>query len=1276
MKNFYVLNFICLFFFLLVSIHATAQRYGANINNPIQAGTISWGNLFSDTQNNSSVNGFGNDFGQSSDDIFYKFSISTLSEVHISHCASPATGMDTYMYLLDASGNIVASNDDNGPLCSSYFSSILIQLNAGDYYVVSEGYANRQGDITTQISLGGLPPGANMSNAIEAGNISSGGVFVDTKNNSPSNGYGNDFGQPSDDIYYKFTIDNDSEVEISHCNSVYNDTYMSILDVYGNLVYSNDDNGPLCPSLWASLKVSLTAGTYFVVSETYGATSGTITTSISSPQVKTVMEESNFILANLDKTPVNTGILYDKVFPLASFQDHQGLGTDDTTNSDHFHQSYYEVFNSMLNNSGYIAPETLNDYLKNNYTGNEHAVGILFFNYNYLDTNAVRNNQVYVSNGQLYDIPNRSSSPFLQNTLFLASPLMAAEAILETGDHDFSFDPSLIITNAPFDIASISVNFDDGYGDQELYNSNNNQNLRTLGLGNIFKKVAHFVASKFFFIRLVVVLTNGQTYSSISKIFAKNNKVKTIIAGCNGGDVINITGDPFNGAAYGKGSESAEGKAYIFYSNNNCSNHIITKPVIFLDGFDPFNGRDAQKMYDESLNIDVQVNGQPVKLGDKLRADGYDIILFDYKDGSDLIEKNGLAVVKLLQQLYAQYGNSMQSDFVVIGPSMGALVAQYALAYAEAHNIPTHTRLYISFDGPHQGANVAIGMQQTIDYLFQRGVTGAVFSSIRNGMHRGYAARQMLVHNSSTKSESPIADNFRNIFLNNLASVNKYPNPNNDPDPTKTRKVAIINGSNNLSPNQFLQPGGEVLFARVGRAGLLGLLPGKLGDRLNAKVLASPNSGRIKTSDIWLFSPVFNLLFGQPPQVTKYATPANGYSYDASVGSYFTDIADKYDPYIYAAHTLLYLFGGNKTTFRHNIRSTFMPTTSAIDLQVPSFTLAYDFSNENLICTRKTPFDMVYAPSTSQFHVEITDQNAAWFDNEIKGIKGSMAGKSVDWPISGRDQLCTSDTYSIPNLPVGGTVNWSVSPANIVSLTNSNNIATVTPQGSGTVTLTATVTSFCGVNNISKQVVIGGQPTITSINYYQNGPCYGGSQTWYLQATPSSAGATNWHWYVDNFSSGTFYIQSPNSQNTYITVRGGGGVSVTYTDQCGNTSARTGVTIYSNCNTGSRIASYPNPADQEMTVDYQTADSSNQAGTTDQTSTAEQTSTANPGTQSKTLNSFSVELYNDKGKVLKSGKSANGKGVVLNTADIQNGNYFLHVKDGKEVTKKQVIIQH
>ncbi|HAT64859.1 MAG TPA: hypothetical protein DCS66_09685 [Flavobacteriaceae bacterium] len=50
---------------------------------------------------------------------------------------------------------------------------------------------------------------------------------------------------------------------------------------------------------------------------------------------------------------------------------------------------------------------------------------------------------------------------------------------------------------------------------------------------------------------------------------------------------------------------------------------------------------------------------------------------------------------------------------------MGGLIARYGLAYMEANSIPHETRLYISFDSPHRGANIPISLQYLINYFAQ-----------------------------------------------------------------------------------------------------------------------------------------------------------------------------------------------------------------------------------------------------------------------------------------------------------------------------------------------------------------------------------------------------------------------------------------------------------------------------------------------------------------------------------------------------------------------------
>jgi RHS repeat-associated protein len=251
--------------------------------------------LFVDTQDNSSFN-FSNSLGEASNDIYYTFTIESDLTVDISHCG---TLINSYVHLLDAGGFELASNDDNGPLCTGTAASLSVALAPGTYYVLSEGEGSNFGAITTSISwhagsTGGGPvssvPGSSIYNAINAWPAALPGTpapcrglsFSDLKDNSTSNGFSDHIGQGSNDVYYTFTLSAANTVDISTCGSAI-DTYLHLLDDTGAEIAYSDDNGPLCAGTSASIQALLPAGTYFVLSEGNGFTNGNILTSINIP---------------------------------------------------------------------------------------------------------------------------------------------------------------------------------------------------------------------------------------------------------------------------------------------------------------------------------------------------------------------------------------------------------------------------------------------------------------------------------------------------------------------------------------------------------------------------------------------------------------------------------------------------------------------------------------------------------------------------------------------------------------------------------------------------------------------------------------------------------------------------------------------------------------------------------------------------------------------------------------------------------------------------------
>ena len=173
--------------------------------------------------------------------------------------------------------------------------------------------------------------------------------------------------------------------------------------------------------------------------------------------------------------------------------------------------------------------------------------------------------------------------------------------------------------------------------------------------------------------------------------------------------------------------------------------------------------------------------------------------------GVDFIQRNAFILVELINQINAQKVGNQKN--VVIGPSMGGLISRYALRYMEMNNLNHDTRLYISFDSPHQGANVPIGFQHLFNYMAYGPLGSAAVQQLVDGLIKSPAARQMLIDhleghlqtgstfefNTDAASLLPTgAPNFRTAFQNELNTMGF---------PTTVRNVSISNGAGNGTMN-------------------------------------------------------------------------------------------------------------------------------------------------------------------------------------------------------------------------------------------------------------------------------------------------------------------------------------------------------------------------------------------------------------------------------------------------------------------------------------------
>ncbi len=291
----------------------------------------------------------------------------------------------------------------------------------------------------------------------------------------------------------------------------------------------------------------------------------------------------------------------------------------------------------------------------------------------------------------------------------------------------------------------------------------------------------------------LLILTTQFTFAQIrfqnipeGAIYPESMVVETITAN------IAYQGYDESQAYFGQGE-------YEIYLDN--VDGVLDNPIIVLDGFDPGDSRDIGGLY-ASLSFDGQ------NLADILRDEGFDIVILnaplyntDGKDidgGGDYIQRNAMVLIAMIQQLNADKVGD--NELVVLGPSMGGLIARYALSYMEDNSLNSETRLYISFDSPHRGANIPISLQYLINYFADQ-VGDPTAQQVVDQLLNSPAAKEMLVDHllghllaGSTYEQDPTkllplgAPDFRNEFQAELDALGF---------PTNVRNVTMINGSGN-----------------------------------------------------------------------------------------------------------------------------------------------------------------------------------------------------------------------------------------------------------------------------------------------------------------------------------------------------------------------------------------------------------------------------------------------------------------------------------------------
>lgn len=226
--------------------------------------------------------------------------------------------------------------------------------------------------------------------------------------------------------------------------------------------------------------------------------------------------------------------------------------------------------------------------------------------------------------------------------------------------------------------------------------------------------------------------------------------------------------------------ETVSGNAYVL----NGSDGVFDKPFLFIEGIDfgselseLRNGTFGWHEFSCGGGEDYPFLSMMPEMLNALLEEGYDLVLLDFADGADHIEKNSELLIHLIN-LVNEYKEG-EEELIVSGASMGGQISRIALRKMELAGTPHCTRLWISLDSPHRGANVPFGLQSTLSFLAQFNAEAEVF--VEQFLKRPAARELLLLQLPSSQS---LYEGYQ-AFIDELGY------------PEDVRSVAIANGNLN-----------------------------------------------------------------------------------------------------------------------------------------------------------------------------------------------------------------------------------------------------------------------------------------------------------------------------------------------------------------------------------------------------------------------------------------------------------------------------------------------
>lgn len=359
-------------------------------------------------------------------------------------------------------------------------------------------------------------------------------------------------------------------------------------------------------------------------------------------------KELRTFFSNVTNPTPSVKFLYDMSAHLAD-SSFFGQLVYDTSNLGNWFNVYHEMYYGAYDTSQFLKDDSVFSRAQPYIDNDTIPVAIIDWDYNLLNQNALTTGNYFsfdTINNLIYDLPMPLGSPYLKETVF------AGTALKETygfGNPVFRVDPQFIFKDSSkyFDSEhlTLKIDFDDSTG-WHVFNGNIVQYYQ-----------ANYSVAGPKLIRFGVFNTSNTLirYSNATfRVTSANNPTQPTFS------------------LYFPGLKAS------FYEPT-CTVNTEKKYVIYLEGLDILNNRHAGTIYRDMIDRTKMA---------QLRNFGYTFVVVDYYDSYLPLKTNAMYVVNLIDELKCINGrDKIPPPFVVIGESMSALIARYALCYMETPSL-------------------------------------------------------------------------------------------------------------------------------------------------------------------------------------------------------------------------------------------------------------------------------------------------------------------------------------------------------------------------------------------------------------------------------------------------------------------------------------------------------------------------------------------------------------------------------------------------------------